>query len=164
MTTDVVNDNNYLSPIRFAFQIDTPDLENISFHCQKVNIPGLSTGPVQGNYQGYGPKFTGDRLVFDNFQTTFIVDEQMDNYSAVYTWLFNSVVKQKEKEQDHHKDVALLIYNNNNNFSIKIKFISAIPVSLSPVEFTVTNTGTEYLYADVSFAMDYYIIEPARAS
>ena len=161
MPTDTVQSYNYLSPVRFAFIIDTPDLANISFLCQTVNMPAMSVDGVQMPYRGFRPQVTGDRVVFDNFEAKFIIDEYLENYTAIYEWLLREVTV-AEPEQTKHKDVILLIYSNNNKLSARIKFISAFPVSLSPVPFDTSISETQYLFADVSFSVDYFLIESLR--
>jgi len=152
---------NYLSPQRFAFQIDSPDLSELSYECQVVNIPTISVPEIETPYRQFNTKFSGSSINFENFDAKFIIDEDMENYKAIYDWLVYTVTD-NESERSKHKDVILLVYNNNNQSNIRIHMMNAMPVSLSPVEFDTTKTNTEYLYADVSFAIDYYEIRNLR--
>jgi hypothetical protein len=159
--TLVTATQNYLSPQRFAFQIDTPELIELSYECQQISIPTITVPQVDVPFRQFNTKFSGSSIEFDNFEARFIIDENMENYKAIYDWLVYQVTD-NESERSKHKDVILLIFNNNNQSNIRIHMINAMPVSLSPVEFDTTKTNTEYLYADVSFAIDYYEIRNLR--
>jgi hypothetical protein len=163
MTNSLVTaTQNYLSPQRFAFQIDSPDYSELSYECQTVNIPTITVPQIDVPYRQFNTKFSGSSIEFDNFDARFIIDEDMENFNAIYNWLVYQVTD-NSKEKEKHKDVILLVYNNNNQSNIRIHYINAMPVSLSPVEFDTTKTNTEYLYADVSFAIDYYEIRNLRS-
>ena len=163
MTTSTVSaSQNFLSPIRFVFQIDTPELENISYNCQSVTIPSITVPEIDVPFRAFHAKQSGSEIQFDNFEARFIIDENLENYTAIYNWMLSEVTTGGQ-ERLKHKDVILLIYNNNNQSNIRIQMIDAMPVSLSPVEFTTTNSDTQYLVSDVSFTMDYYKIVSLRS-
>jgi hypothetical protein len=151
----------FLHPSKFVFVIDTPELSSISFNCQTVNIPTISVAAVDTGYRQYTPKSPGDKLVFDDFNATFLIDEDMTNYKTVYEWLISLVQRTETAEPPTKRDVTLLIYSNNNQLSTRIQMIGAFPVSLSPLEFQATLTEDDPLVADVSFAIDYYEIRQA---
>jgi hypothetical protein len=155
--TLVTATQNYLSPQRFAFQIDSHNFSELSYECQQISIPTITVPQVDVPFRQFNTKFSGSSIEFDNFEARFIIDENMENYKALYNWLVYQVTD-NSKEKEKHKDVILLIYNNNNQSNIRVHMINAMPVSLSPVEFDTKTANTEYLYADVSFTLDYYEI------
>lgn len=153
-TATSILESNFLSPGKFVFVIDTPKLENISYHCQTVSIPTITVESINVPYRQFNPKMTGTGIEYSPFDAKFIIDEDMHNYIALYDWIFNSVTKSVD-ENFKKTDVILMVYNNNNNLQTRIHMMSAFPTSLSPIEFTVTNAATTYLYADVSFSFDW---------
>ena len=154
------DNHNYLNPSRFVFIIDQPGLEHVEFSCQLVSIPGISVDSIPTQFRGMRANMTGSSIVFEPFTARFIIDETLENYSTIFNWLYKEMGSD-QPEQTLHKDLILLIYTNNNNVKTKIHMISTIPTSLSPVEFETTKTDTQYLYADVSFNLDYYQIRQA---
>lgn len=100
------------------------------------------------------PSLTGDRVIFDPLSVRFIIDENMDNYSKLFDWMVETVNVNSQSAMK--KDLSLLIYNNSNNLNKTIQFIGAFPTSLSPVEFSSTNSDTQFLFSDVEFSIDYY--------
>jgi hypothetical protein len=77
--TLVTATQNYLSPQRFAFQIDTPELIELSYECQTVNIPTITVPQVDVPFRQFNTKFSGSSIEFDNFEARFIIDENMEN-------------------------------------------------------------------------------------
>jgi len=96
----------------------------------------------------------------------------MLNYSLIHNWItglgFPESMKQfadfttdDQGQRDlklQYSDATLGILNSNYNTIAKIKFWDIYPTSLSPLEFTATDTDINYLTASVSFQYTYYQI------
>jgi len=154
MLTSTILESNFLSPSRFILVIDTPDFESVSYHCQTAPIPGVKISSQEVPWRQFNSNLTGSNIEFDPLDVRFIVDENMDNYVKIYEWMLTAV--QTDSQPAMKKDMSLLIYNNNNNMNKRIQFIGGFPMSLSSVEFNTTNSDTQFLFADVSFSIDYY--------
>jgi hypothetical protein len=152
-----VSDDNFLSASRFVFVVDTPDLKNLSFHCQTVSIPSMSAQNVEVPVRQYVPQMTSDRIIYDPFDATFLVDEKLENFKAVQQWLIDSVTSNVILK----RDLSLLIYNNSNIHSQTLRFVGAFPTSLSPIPFVANASDTTYMASSVSFAIDYYYFDLA---
>lgn len=152
--TNTILESNFLSPSRFILVVDTPKFESVSYHLQTVSIPTVSVQRVEAPWMQHQPSLTGDRVIFDPLTVRFIIDENMDNYSKLFDWIVETVNVNSQSAMK--KDLSLLIYNNSNNLNKTIQFIGAFPTSLSPVEFSSTNSDTQFLFSDVEFSIDYY--------
>lgn len=151
---NTILESNFLSPSRFIMVVDTPDFSTVSYHLQTVEIPTVSVQRVEAPWMQHQPSLTGDRVIFDPLTVRFIIDENLENYSKLFDWILETVHENSQSKMK--KDLSLLIYNNSNNLNKTIQFIGAFPVSLSPVEFSSTNTDTQFLFSDVEFSIDSY--------
>ena len=76
---------NPLSPNGFMFTI--AKLPELSFFCQEINLPGITLGePAMFNPFAQVP-IPGETLTYDSLNVKFLVDENMDNYVAIYNWI-----------------------------------------------------------------------------
>ena len=159
--SDSETNSNFLTPTRFIFVIDTPELMNISYNCQTVSIPSVTAESIPAGYRQMKAFQSPSSITFAPFEARFIIDETLKNYEIVFDWMKSLALEQK-RERDYKADVTLLVYNNNNKCNIRFRMVSCFPTSLTPVEFDVTKEGTEYLFADISFSIDYYSIERGK--
>jgi hypothetical protein len=91
----------------------------------------------------------GDKLVFDDFRLTFNIDENLENYNIIQSWMRGlgypeSVYEYMEwmksdpvnpNQDPNVSDGTLLIYNSNFQPSTLVKFQGMFPTSLSDIEF-----------------------------
>jgi hypothetical protein len=148
-------DYNYLTPNGFRLLIDDKNWSDLEYHVTDTTLPAINFGenstPYQ-NQQGYVP---GDTIVFDPFQVTFIVDENMKTYFSLYQWMLDL----RENHLNEVKDIILFIYTNHNNVNKRLKFTNAFPTALSELAFATTGSDVQYLTATTTFRYDYYYIE-----
>ena len=166
-----IANRNYMSPLGFKLIITkTP---KVDFLCQSANIPQISMGTaVQPTYLKDIP-VPGDKVLYDNLNVRFIVDEKMENYLAIYKWItglgYPESIGQltKLKSDDirtdtnspdlgdpryyEFSDTTLQVLNSNYQPSVLINFRDAFPVSLSTLDFDVTTRDYNYFTAEVTF-------------
>jgi hypothetical protein len=142
------------------FIFDNPELKNLSFHCQTISIPAISLPAVEMPFHQMTAQYSGDRVSFDPFTATFLVDEKLKNFNLIFQW----IMKQAMEQTIIKRDLSLLLYNNSNNHSHTIRFIGAIPTSLSPVNLASNLPNTNVMASDVSFSYDYYYFEVSTAT
>ena len=155
-----ISEDNFLSPSRFMFIFDSPELKNLSFHCQTVSIPSISLPAVEMPYHQMAAQFSGDRVSFEPFTATFLVDENLKNFNLIFQW----IMKQALEQTIIKRDLSLFLYNNSNNHSHTIRFVGAIPTSLSPINLASNLGGSNVMASDVSFSYDYYYFETTTAT
>ena len=77
---------DYASPTQFKFNI--VQLPKVEFFTTAANLPGISlTGAEQATPFKDIP-IMGDKLNFDNLTVNFIVDEFLENYLQLHSWLY----------------------------------------------------------------------------
>ncbi len=159
-----------LSPNGFMFSVQK--LPQINFFCQQVNLPGITLGaPEFGNPFNVAP-IPGDTLTYDSLDVQFLVDENMQNYRAIYNWVValgfpetydqylnfvNSTdLNQTSELATNYSDASLVILGSNNKPVQTIQFHDAFPVSISSLTFQSTNQDVQYLVGSATFRYGYY--------
>jgi hypothetical protein len=159
-----------LSPNGFMFSVKK--LPQINFFCQQVNLPGITLGaPEFGNPFNVAP-IPGETLTYDSLDVQFLVDENMENYRAIYNWVvalgfpetytqYLNFVNSNELNQTselakNYSDATLTILGSNNKPVQNIQFHDTFPVSISSLTFQSTNQDVQYLVGTATFRYGYY--------
>jgi len=76
---------DYSSPTQFRFLIN--QLPKVQYFTTEANIPGITLG--EGTFSTPLKDLTllGDKLSYDDLTISFIVDENLENYIEIHTWL-----------------------------------------------------------------------------
>jgi hypothetical protein len=169
-----IQNRNFLSPVGFEFILNRAP--KVSFFSNSSNIPGITLGSaIQPTYLK-DLDTPGDKIVFEDFNLRFIVDENLENYMQIHNWItglgypnsLNDIYNlQKEgnksspgteKGMNIYSDGTLTVLTSAMNPSFKIKFYDLWPYNLTSLQFDATNTDIEYFTADVSFKYTVYEI------
>ena len=173
-----IANRNYMSPLGFKLVITkTP---KVDFLCQSANIPSISMGTaIQPTYLKDIP-VPGDKVLYDDLNIRFLVDEKMENYLAIHKWITGlgypeSIGQYRQLKKDDNRtdslvadqgdplyfqysDATLQVLNSNYKPSVLINFKDAFPVSLSTLDFDVTTRDYNYFTAEVTFKYTIYNI------
>ena len=146
MKNNLTDNLNMLSPGNFKVTIDSNEFANLEFFCTTANVPGISTGAILQGFKNTKAYFPGETIEYSQFSISFIVDEELKNYTEMYDWITtNSTVAPK------FKDVTLSIQTNKNTVNKQLLFHDSFPVSLGDLSFTTQDTAVDYLTCDVTF-------------
>ena len=173
-----IANRNYMSPL--GFKLILTKTPKVDFLCQSANIPQISMGTaVQPSYLKDIP-VPGDKVLYDDLNVRFLVDEKMENYLAIHKWITGlgypeslgqfSQLKKDDRRTDarvsdaadsryfEFSDATLQILNSNYKPSVLVNFKDAFPVSLSTLDFDVTTRDYAYFTAEVTFKYTIYNI------
>jgi hypothetical protein len=111
----------------------------------------------------------GDHLQYDELSITFKVDEDLENYLELHTWLRalgkrdfaeRRVLSQASKTSGESlkSDISLTLLTSKRNPNFEIVFKDAFPISVSSIQFTTTDTDINYVEASATFAYVTYDI------
>jgi len=169
--TKQISNRNYMSPVGFKFILSkTP---KVDFLCQSANIPGINMGTaIQPTYLK-DIAVPGDKVLYDNLTLRFLIDENMQNYLAIYKWItglgypesveqygnlrdddpYSDVknIEQTDPRYFEFSDATLQILNSNYQPNVLVKFKDIFPTSLTTLEFDVSERDYAYFTAQVSF-------------
>ena len=166
-----IANRNYMSPLGFKLVLTkTP---KVDFLCQSANIPQISMGTaIQPSYLKDIP-VPGDKVLYDDLSVRFLVDEKMENYLAIHKWItglgypeslgqYNQLKKDDNRTDSRvsnaadpryfeFSDATLQILNSNYKPSVLINFRDTFPISLSTLEFDVSQRDYNFFTASVTF-------------
>jgi hypothetical protein len=157
---------NPLQSNGFLLAIDK--LPEISFFCQEATIPDISLPPADMDSPLTLSPIPGEKPSFGDFTVSFLIDEEMKNYRAVYNWIvgmgfpedrvqYTNFISGRTNEIATNELVAgysdgiLQILNNNNKPIQSIQFIDLFPTNLQSLVLQSTLSDNQYLVATVSF-------------
>ena len=166
-----ISNRNYMSPL--GFKLILTKTPKVDFLCQSANIPQISMGTaIQPSYLKDIP-VPGDKVLYDDLNVRFLVDEKMENYLAIYKWITGlgypeSLDQYQQLKKDdfrtdrivgddgdpryfNYSDATLQVLNSNYKPSVLINFTDAFPVSLSTLEFDVSQRDYNFFTASVTF-------------
>ena len=173
-----IANRNYMSPL--GFKLILTKTPKVDFLCQSANIPSISMGTaIQPSYLKDIP-VPGDKVLYDDLNVRFLVDEKMENYLAIHKWITGlgypeslgqyNQLKTDDNRTDRrvsdaadplyfqYSDATLQVLNSNYKPSVLINFKDAFPVSLSTLDFDVTTRDYNYFTAEVTFKYTIYNI------
>ena len=173
-----IANRNYMSPL--GFKLILTKTPKVDFLCQSANIPQISMGTaIQPTYLKDIP-VPGDKVLYDDLNVRFLVDEKMENYLAIHKWITGlgypeslgqyNQLKTDDNRTDRrvsdaadplyfqYSDATLQVLNSNYKPSVLINFKDAFPVSLSTLDFDVTTRDYNYFTAEVTFKYTIYNI------
>ncbi len=81
------------------FKIFFPIFPTTEWFVVSANIPGVTMGQATQVTPFVDMPLVGEKIVFDNFDFTFMVDEQLQNYMEIYNWVKNIGFPYSGKEQ-----------------------------------------------------------------
>ena len=159
---------NFLSPINFIFQIKRSP--HLNFFVQEVNLPSISINfPAQQNPFVHIP-ISGDHVDFASLKVSFKVDEDLQNWFEVHNWIRslgfpfefeeykNLASSPKTSGLGLVSDISIVILNQVRNPIFEVTFRDAFPVSLSDLNFKISETDVNYITATAEFK--YVLYDP----
>jgi hypothetical protein len=171
-----ISNRNYLSPLGFKLVISK--IPKVDFLCQAASIPAISMGTaVQPTYLKDIP-VPGDKCVYDDLTVRFIIDENMENYLSLNSWIVGlgqpESLEQYGQLEDigpkqrirgetdpryiEFSDATLQILNSNFQPNINIVFRDIFPISVSTLEFDASQRDYSYFTCEATFKYTLYTI------
>jgi hypothetical protein len=165
-----ISNRNFLSPIGFKFSL--AKYPKVDFFTSSANIPEISLATaIQPSYLK-NIDVPGEKLTYGDLRLSFIVDENLENYSSVHNWLTGigfpestSQYKELTTNEDDIRDPNLVfsdgslhILNSNFRDIAIIKFKDLYPVSLGSLTFDAKEQDYSYFTADATFKYTVYNI------
>lgn len=162
------DNTSILQSTKFTFII--PDMPFLKYFCQTVNLPSVSTNEVMIPTPFSNHYSHGDKLNFEPFTITAIIDEDLRVWEETYKWLKSLTRPQNFQEyarkpgQDPvsapiYFDGYLTINTNANNPNIRVKFHNCHPTSIGLISFDTKVDADIIPTADFTFRYDLFEIE-----
>ena len=163
-----IQNRNFLSGVAFKFNLSK--FPKVDFFSNSARIPELNLElTTQASYLK-NIDVPGERLTFGDFTLRFLVDENMENYLAVYNWLkglgfpettkqFKEITTDSQGQRDPKEafcDGTLRILNSNYREVAHVKFTDLFPISITSLDFDATNTDVQFFTAEATFKYTIY--------
>lgn len=160
---------NFLQTTKFILTF--PRINNTQYFCQQVNMPGVSLTELPQNNPFIDLYKPGNKMAYENFNITFIVDEELRSWMELHDWIkgitFPNEFDQyqglknlhpvaKDSPAPQYADGQLTILSSLNNPRIRLDFIDMFPTTLSSIIFSSTDDKTTTITADCSFRFSYF--------
>ena len=163
-----IENRNYLSSIGFKFNL--AKYPKVDFFSNSAIIPQLTLATATQPTYLKDIDVPGEKLTFGDFTLKFLVDENMENYLAVYNWLvglgfpettkqFKDITTDSADQRDLTEafcDGTLRILNSNYREISRVKFKDLFPVSLTSLDFDATTSDVQYFTAQATFKYTVY--------
>ena len=169
-----IKNRNFLAPTGFKLVLNRSP--KVAFFSNAANLPGITLGEAtQPTYLKDIPT-PGDKIVFDDFNIRFLVDEDLKNYMELQNLIRGlgypesleeiydlqeekrNVDMSKSNTMDIYSDGTLTVLGSNNNAIFKVNFSDLWPYSLTTLNFDATETDVNFFTAEVGFKYTIYNI------
>ena len=169
---DLPDNLSYLAPTQFELLIKK--LPNTKYFATGVNVPSVTVAEIQQPTNlGRNVLVPGDKINLGELTVNFIVDENMENWTELYTWMsqitsstdpekFRSLVgANRRAEQPYdgsgdydalYSDMTIVITTAANNPNRYVRIQDAFPTSLGEITMDTTVAGgITYVTCTASF-------------
>ena len=170
------------------FKVFLPLFPTTEWFVVRANVPGVSLGQAVQTTPMIDMPIIGDKLTYDDFYVTFLVDEQLKNYTEMHDWLINCAAPEMrsqfrgkerpdgipkrpqtdimdlvlgnvpESDRDLYSNLDLFIMSSKNNPVVKIQMVEAFPISLTNIEYSHQESDVTYAECTATFAFSYFTI------
>jgi len=155
---------NFLSSRKFELTIDR--IPNVEFFVQGAILPGISSGFTQVATPFATINRHGDKLEYEDFVVTLRMDENLDAYKEIFTWLsgltkpknFDQYKDLKNADNSLYSDASLFTLDSKGNVNFELKFVDIFPIAMTGIQFNTTNSDVEFATCDVTFKYTYFDI------
>lgn len=166
MTIDLTRKDsmNLLSDNAYHFEI--LELPLFSAFAQTFELPGITLGRAIRQTPLVDIPEPGDKIDFDDFTITFLVDEMMTNYKEIWKWMIHLGYPKSTAEYralmaegsvyTRKSDISLNLLSNKFNINDAVVFHGCFPVILSGITFDSANTEVSHPVATATFAYSDY--------
>lgn len=160
------------------FRLTFDRLPGLTYFCQTANFPGVSLTEVLRNTPFIDLYAPGEKMIYDTFNVTFIVDEDLRSWTEIHDWIrgmtfptsfeeYASLSRSSAASQisfnagtkPQYSAGTLTLFTNKNNPNFRLKFVDLFPTSLSTIILNTQDTAEVVVTADASFRFAYYNYE-----
>jgi len=166
-----------------GFVMEVARIPILKYAIQEVTFPDISLPEVPQPTPFQSINQVGDHIVHEDLSFTFLVDEKMNNYRALYHWMRGLAFPEKFEEFElfvrgitgdsniqsftsssrlnQFSDVLITVLSNQKNPLFKYRLLNAFPISLSGFSVNVTEQDTQPVIATCTMKFTGFEIESA---
>lgn len=170
LLTNQPNNINFLSPLGFRFTLKRAP--TVNFFAVEANIPSFELGVAVVPTPFKNIEIPGDKPDYGNFELSFKIDEDMQNYLEIFNWMTSIGYPDNFKQYAGVKnaipssgngvvsDGTLTIMNSAMKPTTEVRFENMFPILLSEISFSSADTAVNYITATATFKFQQMRIVP----
>lgn len=154
---------NFFAPHNYKFSIER--LPHVSYFAQQASIPGLNIGTVESPSPFSTVYRPGDKATFGTLDITFLVDEELKNYSEIFDWMIGLTYPENFDQYANltegeglYSDASLIVQDNSKNSTTEFKFVDVFPTTLGQIQLDHQQSDVQYATSTVTFQINSYTI------
>jgi hypothetical protein len=163
------------------FRVTFDRLPGATYYCQAANVPGVSLTEIPRVTPFIDLYVPGEKMIYDTFNITFLVDEDMRNWTEIHDWIRGMTfptdfkeyvnlerqakspyIRGREKNKPQYSSAVMTLFTNKNNPNFRVKFVDLFPTSVGTILFNAQDTAENIAIADATFRFSYYEYERLR--
>lgn len=156
------------------FQLSFKRLPDVQYFVQKFTLPGGSIQALEQPTPFKNRPVPGNKLSYETLTITFLVEETMNSWNEIHTWLKNLGIETdyqdyrnlrrminvaKDDAFPQYSDATLTVLSTQNNPRIRFNFKDCFPVRLGNIEFDTEQSAEDVMKCEAEFAFFYYELE-----
>lgn len=160
------------------FRVTFSKLPGVTFFCTSANLPGISLTEIPMPTPFVDLYLPGEKAVYDTFNITFLVDEDLKAWTEVHDWIRGATfptnfeeyvnlartnqganIRTPSQRPPSYSDATLTIYTNKNNPNFRVKFVDLFPTNVGSLIFSAGDSAENIITADATFRFSYYNYE-----
>ena len=158
-TKSTLQPPSFLQPTGYKLVVNRVRFPNLEFFAQSVNHPSINLAPAILPFRGVDAAFPGDKIDYPELNLLVMLDEKMEIYQEMKTWLEDTVYKNVQrptsiatnsKDQTEY-DMSLLVLTSGNVLARTITYKSAFPTFIGDIEFASTPGTLQYISFPMTF-------------
>jgi hypothetical protein len=139
----------------------------IQYFVQECNLPGIAMGNASQPTPFVDIPRPGDKVVFEDFTMSFPVDENMQNYREIASWIvalgfprsYGQYAEIAASSVGTTSNITLMILDSHNQPQHTVTFTGAFPHALSGIQFDTKVPDTTIPIATASFKYVYWELD-----
>lgn len=158
-TESTLESQNFLQPNGFKLTVNRKRFKNLEFFAQTVSHPDVSVAPTTAPFRGTNLLLPGDKIEYGALTVDAIVDENMNVYKEMLTWLKSTTEENVKSasavnavnQDTTFYDITLSILSSHNNQIDTISYKGAFPTNIGAVNFQSTVDNVTYITFPITF-------------
>ena len=149
---------NYLPPN--AFKLMFNGLPDVEFLVQSAPVPRIIAPSVKASTRFQQVPYDSTVLVYEPMTLSFIIDEELKSYLALYK-IFKGLYGNSKEEYTltpAERTVTLTSLTSKFNVNYNFVFTNIVPTELGEIVFNVTEPDITYLTTTLTFDYELFYI------
>tara|TARA_R110000744_G_scaffold77895_4_gene153491 strand:+ start:1102 stop:1677 length:576 start_codon:yes stop_codon:yes gene_type:complete len=158
--------SNFLQPTGFKVVVNRDRFKNLEFFAQSLQHPDVSVSPAIQSFRRANVYLPGDKAEYGTLTIDTILDENMNVYKEMHSWLIAGVDKKQvpsdantiQSQDKSFYDISVLVLSSHNNTIDTIRYKDAFPTNVGTINFQSTVDGVQFITFPVTFAYTTFTI------